>query len=79
MGDEIIRAFFAPGEKECTVDPQGNTVEQSITNGGAYSVEHFTEGLQDVLTNVVKRGTVGFYTMAGGKHMHLWRPELWVA
>ena len=75
VGDEIIRAFYAPGENECTVDPQGNTIEQSITNGGAYSVDKFTMGLQDVLTNVTKRGTVGFYTLAGGKHMHLWRAE----
>ncbi|MFT3925866.1 MAG: pectin acetylesterase-family hydrolase [Myxococcales bacterium] len=77
VGDEIIRAFYAPGENNCTVDPMSNTVEQAIANGGAYSVDKFTKGLQDVLTNVVKRGTVGFYTLEGGKHMHLWRSEFY--
>ena len=75
VGDEIIRAFFAPGENSCTVDPMSNTIEQAISNGGAYSVDKFSMGLEDVLTNVTKRGTVGVYTMDGGRHMHLWRAE----
>jgi len=87
LEDEIIRAFYAPGlsatkgaPDDCTLDPGSNTVGQAVFGGGfgnTYEGPAFTDGLKDVIQNVVKRGVVGFYTVPGTPHMHIWRARFY--
>ena len=80
LEDEVIRGFYSPGlnateggPDNCTLDPTGEIVKTAIIGGALYTGEKFHEGLADAIDNVVKRGTVGFYTIPGTAHMHLWR------
>ncbi len=83
LEDEIIRAFYAPGLDDCSVDPTANTIKEAVIGsaggllGTEYTGQMFHEGLKDVIQNVVKRGTVGFYTIPNTPHMHLWRPRFY--
>ncbi|MFT3923339.1 MAG: pectin acetylesterase-family hydrolase [Myxococcales bacterium] len=89
--DEIIRAFYAPGlsmtkgkPDDCTLDPTSNTIKEAVIGsagglfGNEYTGQMFTDGLKDVLSTVVHRpGVVGFYTIPGTPHMHIWRPRFY--
>jgi hypothetical protein len=81
--DQIIRAFFAPGQSvdpsapdDCTLEPSFNTISSSFSFGD-YDGEKYRQGLVDVADNLVSPEQMGFYAMEGELHMHLFRPRFY--
>jgi hypothetical protein len=75
--DEVIRAFFAPGTDNCSVDPAFNTVASALYLSDTYPAEKFTGGLKDA-AETFGLDQLGYYGWDNSTHMHLWRPDYYV-
>jgi hypothetical protein len=75
--DEVIRAFFAPGNDNCSVDPAINTVFSALYLSDAYPGSKFSAGLKDAAESF-GLDQLGYYGWSNSTHMHLWRPDYYV-